>query len=182
MSAKPHCAKLSSVINFIKSLETCILFYTLENPVLSTPFARRLPHWGSQKICQEIVRCGLAWDVFIRRGKAATHFLFLYLQQRGRPAPIVSCVRRFFMPMNRLIGSRTGLSYGMSWPRYWGEHQTRDLENSMRVLLMTLLAPIILLLRGGSDGDTVSAAALTFSQGHSCEAKRASCCGSLHFQ
>ena len=44
----------------------------------------------------------------------------------------------------------------------------------MRVLLMTLLAPIILLLRGGSDGDTVSAAALTFSQGHSCEAKRTS--------
>ena len=142
MSAKPHSAKLSSVINFIKSLETCILFYTLENPVLSTPFARRLPHWSSQKICQEIVRCGLAWDVFIRRGKAATHFLFLYLQQRGRPAPIVSCVRRFFMPMNRLIGSRTGFSYGPSWPSYWGEHQIRDFENSMRVLLMTLLTSI----------------------------------------
>ena len=84
------------------------------------------------------------------RGKAgATHFLFLYLQQGGRRAAIVSCVRRFFMLMNRLIGSRTGLSYGMSWPRYWGEHQTRDLENSIRVLLMTLLAPIILVLRGG---------------------------------
>ena len=39
---------------------------------------------------------------------------------------------------------------------------------------MTLLAPIILLLPGGSDGDSVSAAALTFSQGHSCEAKRTS--------
>ena len=74
-----------------------------------------------------------------RQGEA-THFLFLYLQQRGQ----LHCVRRFFMLMNRLIGSRTGFSYGPSWLSYWGEHHIRDFENSMRVLLMTLLMPISL--------------------------------------